>query len=143
MSEETSPLIKLLTDDTRYRREAYLFVRDGLDYAHEVLGLGQQSAPAGKRRKKGAKADPPRHVTGQELCEALRQFALDQYGFLAKTVLNSWGIQQTGDFGEIVYNLIRVGAMTKSTEDRREDFDDVYDFEQAFVRDFAIQRQET
>lgn len=140
MTEEPHPLLKLLRDDPRYRREAYVFVRDGLDYAHEVLGLGKEP-PTSKRKGKGQKRR--RHVTGQELCEALKQFALEQYGYMAKTVLNSWGIRETGDFGEIVYNLIKARVMTKSEEDRREDFDDVYDFEQAFVKDFAIQRQES
>jgi uncharacterized repeat protein (TIGR04138 family) len=139
MAEELHPLLKLLRDDPRYRREAYVFVRDGLDYAHETLGLGKEPA-GGKKKGKGKKGR--RHVTGQELCEALRQFALEQYGYMAKTVLNSWGIRETGDFGEIVYNLIKAHVMTKSDEDRREDFDDVYDFEKAFVTDFVIQRQE-
>jgi uncharacterized repeat protein (TIGR04138 family) len=57
---------------------------------------------------------------------------------MAKTVLNSWGIHGTGDFGEIVFNLIRFGRMRKTKEDRREDFDDVYDFETAFEQQFKI-----
>ena len=142
MSEELHPLLKLLRDDPRYRREAYLFVRDGLDYAHEVLGYGAPAVPA-KKKRKSSKAEPPhRHVSGQELCEGLKQFALDQYGYMAKTVLNSWGIHTTSDFGEIVYNLIQAKVMTKSPEDRRADFDGVFEFEQAFVKDFSIQRQE-
>ncbi len=82
--------------------------------------------------------EPERHLTGQELSEAIRQYAIDQYGFLAKQVLNSWGLHTTGDFGEVVYNLIRVGLMKKSSEDRREDFDDCFDFEQAFVKKFRF-----
>jgi uncharacterized repeat protein (TIGR04138 family) len=77
-------------------------------------------------------------VTGQELCEAIRRFALQQYGLMAKTVLESWGIRKTGDFGEIVFNLIRIGRMRKTPHDRREDFDDVYDFETAFRDEFKI-----
>jgi uncharacterized repeat protein (TIGR04138 family) len=53
-------------------------------------------------------------------------------------VLNSWGVHSTSDFGEIVYNLIGIREMKKSDSDRREDFDDVYDFDEAFVKDFAI-----
>src|SRR3954466_755539 len=132
MAEELHPLIKLLREDPRYRQEAYLFVRDGLDYAHEVLGMGKADEES-KKRGRGKKG---RHVSGQELCVALKQYALDQYGYMAKTVLNSWGIRETGDFGEIVYNLIRAKVMTKSEEDRREDFDNVYDFEKAFVKEF-------
>ena len=57
---------------------------------------------------------------------------------MAKVVLNSWGLHSTSDFGEIVYNLIRVGMMKKSNTDRREDFDNVYDFEESFTRQFQI-----
>ena len=66
------------------------------------------------------------------------QYALEQYGFMAKCVLNSWGITRTGDFGEIVYNLIKIGQMRKTKQDRREDFDDVFDFETALVQEFKI-----
>ena len=57
---------------------------------------------------------------------------------MAKCVLNSWGLTRTGDFGEIVYNLIKIGQMRKTKQDRREDFDDVYDFDQALVQEFKI-----
>jgi uncharacterized repeat protein (TIGR04138 family) len=79
-----------------------------------------------------------KHVTGQQLCEAIRQYAVDQYGYMARPVLGSWGINETGDFGEIVYNLIGIGLMKKSAGDRREDFNDVYDFEEAFLHAFEI-----
>jgi uncharacterized repeat protein (TIGR04138 family) len=82
-----------------------------------------------------------RHVTGQDLCHALRHLALDQYGYLAKLVLANWGIHKTGDFGEIVYNLIKIGKMSKSDNDRRADFDDVFEFDQAFVREFVITKE--
>ncbi len=79
-----------------------------------------------------------RHVTGRELCEAIRLFALEQYGYMAKTVLNQWGIRATGDFGEMVFNLIRIGQMRKTPADRRKDFDDVYDFNTAFRQGFRF-----
>jgi len=78
------------------------------------------------------------HVSGQELCDAIRRLALQQYGYMAKTVLNNWGLRRTGDFGEIVFNLIRIGQMRKTTQDVREDFNDVYDFETAFREEFKI-----
>lgn len=80
-----------------------------------------------------------RHLTGQELCEALRQYALQQYGYMAKSVLEQWGITQTNDFGSIVYNMIDIGLMRKSPEDRREHFDDVYDFQEVFVEQFQFE----
>ncbi|MFT5524777.1 MAG: putative repeat protein (TIGR04138 family) [Pirellulaceae bacterium] len=78
------------------------------------------------------------HLTGQQLCEAIRIYAVEQFGYMAKTVLNSWGINSTSDFGEIVYNLISVELMKKSDSDRREDFNDVYDFEDVFKQRFKI-----
>jgi len=137
------PLVKLLAENPRYKIEAYQFVGAGLEYAQEVLGLGSPG-PAKKRRgkEKEAPARPVRHVSGQELCLALQQLAHRQYGLMAKLVLASWGIQSTSDFGEIVYNLIRIGKMSQSDNDRREDFNNVYDFEQALVRDYAITKEE-
>ena len=138
---ELPPLVKLLTEDRRYKLEAYQFVGAGLEYSQEVLGLGKPGPRS--RRKKVAEDDdrPVRHVSGQDLCLALRQFAHAQYGFLAKLVLESWGVRSTNDFGEIVYNLIKIGKMSKSDNDRREDFDNVYDFEQALVKEFAITKE--
>ena len=71
---------------------------------------------------------PERHVSGQDLCEAIRCYALSQYGLLARNVFHHWGIHKTDDFGEIVFNLIDIGQMRKTDSDRREDFKNVYDF---------------
>ena len=76
---------------------------------------------------------PERHVSGQDLCEAIRRYALSQYGLLAKSVLNHWGVHSTNDFGEIVFNLIDIGQMRKTGADRREDFNNVYDFAEALA----------
>jgi uncharacterized repeat protein (TIGR04138 family) len=81
-----------------------------------------------------------RHLSGQELCEALRQYALQQYGYMAASVLSQWGITSTRDFGCIVYNLIGIGLMRKSTEDRQEHFADVFDFHEAFVENFQFEK---
>jgi uncharacterized repeat protein (TIGR04138 family) len=146
---DLAPLVKLLTEDRRYKIDAYQFVGAGLQYAQEVLGLGT-NGPRTRRKKKSQELeladDQPerqvRHVSGQDLCHALRHLAHDQYGYLAKLVLASWGVNRTGDFGEIVYNLIKIGKMSKSDTDRRADFDDVFDFDQAFVREFVITKEE-
>jgi uncharacterized repeat protein (TIGR04138 family) len=134
-------IAKLLNDDRRYPLAAYLFVFEALHYAQEVLRLGCDSASepySGPPRQEEEDPGPQRHVTGQELCEAIRHFAQEQYGYMAKLVLGNWGMYSTRDFGEIVFNLIRIGRMRKTPQDRREDFDDVYDFEQAFCRQFRI-----
>jgi uncharacterized repeat protein (TIGR04138 family) len=123
-------IIQLARQDRRYRPEAYFFVLEALDYAQQTLKLGGEgSGPA-------ARAD--RHLTGQQLCEAMRLYALDQFGLMAKCVLNSWGLTVTGDFGEIVYNMIRIERMRKTDEDRREDFDDVFDFETGLGQSFQF-----
>ncbi|WP_153555255.1 Minf_1886 family protein [Roseimaritima sediminicola] len=122
------PISELLDRDRRYKLEAYQFIRESLAYAHDVLRLHELPA-----------TDSPeaRHITGQQLCEACRVYALEQYGYMAKLVLNRWGLHETSDFGEIVYNLIAIEQMKKSDSDRREDFDDVYDFDSAFEPQFT------
>ena len=97
--------------------------------------------PGKEKPAEDAAVRVPRHVTGRDLCLALKQLAHEQYGRLAKLVLASWGLRSTSDFGEIVYNLIRIGEMSKSDSDRRADFDDVYDFD-ALVEEFAITKDE-
>lgn len=137
MSGTQHPIFQLLRDDPRYKLEAYQFVRDALAYAQEELGMGRKVKP-------DELDDLPTeaHLTGQQLCEAIRQYALAQYGLMAKVVLNSWGVFETSDFGEIVYNLIRIGLMKKSESDRREDFNGAYCFEDAFEREFKITKAE-
>ena len=139
MLDHSLAIAELLQRDRRYRRDAYVFVFEALDYAQTVLGLGSERVsepnPVGPEQEERG---PQRHVTGQELCEAIRRFALEQYGYMAKTVLNSWGIHKTDDFGEIVFNLIRIGHMRKTPHDRREDFDEAYDFDSAFEEQFRI-----
>ncbi len=150
MLDPTHPIAELLREDKRYAFEAYVFVFEALGYAQKVLGMGsrrqsEQAAASGEQSeqlKSEEQTEEQRaveqHVSGQELCEAIRRYALHQYGYMAKTVLNSWGVHTTGDIGEIVFNLIRIGQMRKTPQDRREDFDDVYDFETAFRQDFKI-----
>lgn len=118
----------LLDEDKRYKLEAYQFIRESLQYAHEnVLVPGNAASDEG-----------PRHITGQQLCEACRLYAIDQYGYLSKMVLANWGIHSTSDFGEIVYNLIRIEQMRKSESDQREDFDNQYAFDDAFEPKFEL-----
>jgi uncharacterized repeat protein (TIGR04138 family) len=142
MIDLSRELAELLEEDKRYDVAAYEFVFNALHYAQAVLKMGIQRPsepnPLPDEEVEEELDEPQQHVTGQELCEAVRQYALQQYGYMAKTVLNSWGVYGTGDFGEIVFNLIRFGRMRKTKDDRREDFDDVYDFEAAFEQEFKI-----
>lgn len=134
MAESAHPLADLLRRDERYAFDAYVFVFEALRYAQQKRGADDSAA---------GNVDPDeeqeeRHVTGQELCEAIRDYAVRQYGLMAKSVLNHWGIRSTGDFGEIVFNLIDIGQMRKTDTDRREDFDDVFDFDNGLRNAFDV-----
>jgi uncharacterized repeat protein (TIGR04138 family) len=112
-------------EDARFDRKAYDFVRHGLDQTVKEI-----------RKKDGTRTGKSRHVSGPELLDGLRLYALEQFGPLSKTVLNSWGVRRCRDFGEIVFNLIEYNAFSKTDSDRREDFADIFDFDDAFVKPF-------
>ena len=115
-------LTPILERDPRYARAAYHFVCEALDHTQGTRGA-----------KPGAKS----HVTAQELLEGIRQYALQQFGPLAYTVLEDWGIRSCPDFGEIVFNLIDHEIFSKTETDTREDFRAGFDFDGAFRRPFA------
>lgn len=109
-----------------YPPEAYDFVQRGLSHTvHKVFGP-----------TKNPKAN--RHVTGQQLCLGLREYALGQWGFLAGAVLERWNITATVDFGRIVFHLIELGQMQKTDDDTLDDFRNVYDFRAAFEAEYHI-----
>jgi uncharacterized repeat protein (TIGR04138 family) len=144
MLEPSHPIARLLEEDTRYTFEAYVFLFEALHYAQNVLEMGadRPTEPLPEAAEDDEEhPGPQHHVSGQELCEAIRRYALDQYGYMAKTVLNSWGIRGTNDFGEIVFNLIRIGQMRKTPSDTIVDFANIFDFDEAFTRDFKITRE--
>jgi uncharacterized repeat protein (TIGR04138 family) len=142
MIDPAHPLAKLLKKDRRYKVDAYIFVFEALNYAQKVLGMGgeQASEEEEPETRSGTTTDrrAERHLTGQQLCEAIRLYALEQYGYMAKCVLNSWGVHCTADFGNIVFNLIDIKQMKKTRHDRREDFDDVFDFDMGLVQGYKI-----
>lgn len=112
-------------EDARYDRKAYSFTREGLDYAVKEL-----------KKRDAERSRQSLHVSGAELLQGIRVYALEQFGPLAITVLHSWGITRCGDFGEIVFNLIEYNVFSKTDKDSREDFAEVYTFEDAFVKPF-------
>ena len=113
---------KIVAQEPRYHRDAYDFVREALEFTQQKLQEGE--------------GDAQRHVTGQQLLEGIRLFALGEYGPMAQTVLNSWGIMQCDDFGEIVFRLIDHQVLRKTDADRRDHFSGGYDFDQAFRQPF-------
>jgi len=111
-------------EDPRFDRRAY-FVRLGLNRTVEEMV-----------KRDSSRAERSHHVSGPELLDGLRAHALDQFGPLAKTVLNAWGITRCAHFGDIVFNLIEYNVFSKTENDRREDFSDIFDFDDAFVKPF-------
>lgn len=121
-----SDLDSLVERDPRYPREAYEFLMEALSFTQRRLARLAQSS----------KSDLD--VTARELLEGFRDYAIAEFGLLASTVLRLWGIQETGDVGNMVYNLIAIEALTNQPGDRREDFDNVFDWEQELRRGFTI-----
>jgi uncharacterized repeat protein (TIGR04138 family) len=111
--------------DSRYPREAYVFVREALDYTQKLVGKETRGAI--------------RHVSGQELLEGIRKFALNQFGPMTTTVFEEWNIRHCRDFGEIVFNMVEIGLLAKTEKDTRDDFQNGYDFTDAFRKPFRPQ----
>lgn len=106
----------------RFPPEAFCFVQEGLRHTVDTIHADKEPDAEGGR-----------HVTGQELCLGLRDYAIEQYGFLARTVLATWNIQRTEDFGRVVFAMVEAGLMRKTAEDSLEDFQGVFDFDEAFA----------
>ncbi|RMH17667.1 MAG: hypothetical protein D6701_07240 [Gemmatimonadetes bacterium] len=110
-------LARLQERNPRFHPKAYVFLLAAL---HRVMeGL-----------------EEPRHISGRELAEGVRTLAIERFGPMARTVLEYWGIHATEDLGDIVFALVECGILIKQEEDRREDFEDVFDFEEAFEQNY-------
>ena len=124
MAEKEHDFIKqveeLAEGDGRYRKEAYFFLYAALEFTVRDLGRDKEDT------------QEKRHVSGQELARGIAGFAREQYGPMARSVLEHWGITKTDDFGGMVFALVKAGLMSKTEEDRIEDFSGVYDFENEF-----------
>lgn len=110
-------LEKLQDRYPKFHGKAFLFLLSAL---HSVL----------------AKLEEPRHISGEELSIGVRDLALEQYGPMARTVLAHWGIHGTEDLGDIVFAMVECGVLVKQDEDRREDFQGLFDFEEVFERNY-------
>jgi len=115
-------LDKLIATDRRYQRDAYGFMRDAIRFTQKALA------------KKGRASDD--HVSGEELLAGIRDYAIEQFGPMARDVLREWGVSRCADFGEIVFNLADHGLIRKTETDTREHFERGYDFEEAFCHPF-------
>ena len=129
----------------RLRREGQGRERD-VPARHETLGQLQRRNPRfaveayvfvlGGLQRKLAELDCPRHISGVELAGAVRDLAIERFGLLARVVLEHWGVHSTEDSGEIVFLLVDHGVLTKEETDRREDFADVFSFEEVFESEY-------
>ena len=117
MSDFDTSVDKMIVQDPRYPREAYLFLRAALDHTQAVYN------------RTG-------HVSVTELLEGIRGYTLKEYGPMSALLLEEWGIRSCADLGELVFNLIEAGELRKTEGDRREDFAGGYDFFEAFRKPF-------
>ncbi len=119
-------LDSIVATDARYQRDAYVFLRDALDYT--------------TKQQKKVKGASVRHVAGPELLDGVRQYALKEFGPMVVTVLSYWGVKNTEDVGNMVFNLIGAGIFGKTEEDSIADFKNVFDFQTAFVKPFEPEK---
>jgi uncharacterized repeat protein (TIGR04138 family) len=103
--------------DPRFREAAYLFVLAALEFCQTRL-------------------PERRHISGRELVAACRDLALERYGVMSKLVLEHWGVTSTADFGDIVFTLVDLGLLISQPTDTRDEFVDVFCFDQAFEREY-------
>jgi len=119
-------LYDICQKDPRYDLEAYLFLREALEFT--------------ARKCKKASKGPLRHVSGRELAEGFRDYALEQFGPITFAVLAKWGIHCTEDIGVIVFNLVEAGELGKTEKDSPADFVNLYDFKEVFEKPFTPQK---
>ena len=121
MVDKDQVIVDLAREDPRYSAEAYHFIFEALDFTLRNRGGGR------------------RHVSGEEIMKGVRKLALESFGYLARAVVESWGVTSTSDFGDIVFKLIDADLLQKTADDQREDFDDLFSFDEAF--DDAFERE--
>lgn len=165
-------MLKQKAGESRYGEDAFVFVRDGLSFAAEHVHGPETDEHIALQKfllendldwsdlatrylhdelpdelvaavdAAGGPEKLNRHISGRQLCWCLRDFALERWGMLARTVLESWGIRRTRDFGHIVFAFIECDLMRKQDGDTIDDFDEVFDFAEAFDAPFQIQEED-
>lgn len=111
---------------TNFDRQAYHFIFSALQHTQERL----------QRTHAEVAVEEDAHISGEELCEGVRELASEKFGYLARTVLTQWGLSRTDDIGAIVFELVDRGEMRKTDRDCPADFADRYDFAEAFEREY-------
>ena len=103
--------------EPRFDERAYLFVLASLEYCQQHLS-------------------ERRHISGRELAFACRDLALDRFGVMSRLVLEHWGVRSTSDIGDVVFTLVDLGLLMSQSNDTRDEFVAVFDFDQAFEREY-------
>lgn len=130
MTTQHPDIVEIVRNDPRYAYEAY-------DFIFEALGHTQRSL--GRIRDEGQREDgAAQHVSGPELVQGACKLAIDEFGLMARIVFRHWGIHRTDDFGEIVFNLIEGGLLSKTEGDNRADFENVFDLNRTLSEGFAF-----
>jgi uncharacterized repeat protein (TIGR04138 family) len=127
---------QLVKKDRRYQRDAYQFVREALDHTEKAVNKGGKSQSRPAVTGEEVLESNIRHVSGQQLLEGIRLYALEQFGPMAPIVFEEWGVRRCEDFGEIVFNMVETNLLAKTKKDSREDFKGGYDFDEAFRQPF-------
>ena len=121
MAESFQTIVESIhQNDHRYKEDAYAFVMEALSYT--------------QRKFKSSK-----HVTGEEILNGMKELLIKKFGPMTLSVLNHWGIQNTEDFGNIVFNLVKNKVLSKTEDDNIEVFRNAYDFEEVFDRGYRKQ----
>lgn len=115
-------VMTILKRDKRFEPEAYLFLKDALDFT--------------LKRVADSNGGQPRHVSGPELLVGFRDAALDQFGPMAATLMNEWGVRKCGDVGDMVFHLIEEQVFGKQESDCKEDFSEIFDMDDALRAPF-------
>ncbi|MEM1211248.1 MAG: Minf_1886 family protein [Planctomycetota bacterium] len=134
--EVPSKVLRKLAAESGYPVDAYHFVQRGLDFTvrsiHGELDDDDDLDLPDLPEDVGDASEHPRHVTGKQLCQGLRSYAIQEYGLLARPVLGRWRVRSCEDFGRMVFAMVDHGLMHKTDHDTIEDFKGVFDFASAF-----------
>ena len=127
-------LSEIVRRDPRYGYDAYEFLHRALRFTQEQLGIPPQ--PSGKD-------ELHRHVSGRQLLDGVKELAQREFGRMARVVFKNWGINETLDIGNMVFNLVEAGLLFRRPEDTLDDFRNVYDLDEALIRDYEFRMEET
>ena len=102
-------IAQLVASEPAYSADAYRFVSNAVTFTVSRL-------------------QKHRHVSALELLKGTGELAVQEYGAVARQVLQEFGIWRASDVGRVVYLLIGAGVLSASEDDDPEDFNVEFDF---------------